>query len=293
MTEDSIIRIHTGDGTEVPLYWYPAAVPRRALLLLPALGIQARLYRELASGLADGGCSVALMEQRGHGMSPVRPGYRQRYSLIDSLDQDMPAALAWLRQSEPAVPLLLGGHSLGGHLSTVYAGQHPQQVDGILHLACAFPHHCDYAPKQRRMLRFLCTLIPLFRLLPGFYPGNLVGFGGRESTAMMMQWRQWALRGDFDIADRRGLAEAVANFNGPVLSVSFERDDFSTKAAVERALSPYRNSPITRVMLGEAEQGQHLGHTGWARAPAGVIGAASRWMESALPSRKGTRPESA
>ena len=109
---------------------------------------------------------------------------------------------------------------------------------------------------------------------------------------MMMQWRQWALRGDFDIADRRGLAEAVANFNGPVLSVSFDRDDFSTRAAVERALSPYRNSRITRVTLGEAEQGQHLGHTGWARAPAGVIDAASRWMESALAPRKGTLPES-
>lgn len=284
MIEQDTVTIRSSDGSQVPLYWHPAARPRCVVLLLPALGIQAKLYRTLAGELADQGCSVALLEQRGHGLSNVRASYSQRYSLIDTLEQDMPAALQWLGAQHSDVPLLLGGHSLGGHLSTIYAGQHPTAIAGIVHLACGFPYYRDFAPKEQRLLRFLCAIMPIFSLLPGYYPGELVGFGGRESMAMMKQWRQWAMSGCFDIDQHSGMAEAVAQFTGPVLSVSFERDNFSTTAAVDRAVSPFCNASLRRVTLGSEEQGDYLGHTAWARQPTGVSKAISQWLKENWPS---------
>ncbi len=283
MNEQQIITVASADGSEVPLYWYPASQPRYAALLLPALGIQAKLYRTLASELASQGCSVALLEQRGHGLSKVRAGYRQRYSMVDTLEQDIPAALNWLSSQHPQAPLLMGGHSLGGHLSTIYAGQHPTQLAGIVHLACGFPYYRDFAAKEQRLLRFLCTIMPLFSLLPGYYPGDLVGFGGRESMAMMKQWRQWAMSGSFDFDGHTGMAEAVARFTGPVMSVSFEQDNFSTKAAVDRALSPFTNAAVQRAVLGREEQGDYLGHTAWAKRPEGVSKIISQWLQSNWP----------
>jgi predicted alpha/beta hydrolase len=274
--------IPTADKVSVPIYWFCAQNPRATLLLQPALGIQAKLYCKLAEGLAEQGCATAILEQRGHGLSSFRPGYKNNYSFNETLDCDIPAAMHWLAAEVPVVPRLLGGHSLGGHLSTIYAGMHPQEIHGVVHLACAFPYINDYAGRQQRMLQLLCGLIPLFSVAPGFYPGHLLGFGERESLGMMNQWRQWAKTGNFDFDKRWGLAAAVNNFKGPVLSIGFEEDNFCTDSAVDRALAPYTQSTIHRVTLGEQEQGSYLGHSRWARSPHGVVSSITQWLEAVL-----------
>lgn len=279
MADQDIVRVHADDGTAVPLYWHPSPTPRWQLLLLPALGIQARLYRGLAQSLANRSVSVAIMEQRGHGESPLRAGYRCRYGLDDILDRDMPAALGWLAEQAPGCPLALGGHSLGGHLSTLYAGQHPDAVQAILHLACGFPYIDSFPPAQQRQLRLLSRLIPLFALAPGYYPGERLGFGGRESIVLMRQWRDWALTGRFDFRGRTGMAEAVADYRGPVHSIQFAEDAFAPDAAVLHALSPFRNARISRVAISREVLGEQLGHTRWARVPEPVAAGISAWLE--------------
>lgn len=284
--------IDAKDGTAVPVYWSPASEPRATLLLQPALGIQAKLYRSLATGLSAQGCSTAVMEQRGHGVSQLRPGYGSAYSFRETLEQDIPAVMQWLDKKVGDTPRLIGGHSLGGHLSTLYTAQHPQAIQGVVHLACAFPYLGDYSGKGRNMLQLLCALIPLFRFFPGYYPGQLLGFGEKESTAMMRQWRQWAVTGSFDFDEQTGLTDALTDYPGAVLSLTFDRDHFSTEAAVQRALGPFDSKAIKRVHLGSAQQGEFLGHTGWAKEPAGVIAAITDWLagEPAL-SRTGTASE--
>lgn len=274
--------ISTRDQASIPVYWHCAQNARGTLLLQPALGIQAKLYNELAKGLADAGYGTAVIEQRGHGLSSFSPGYSCNYSFAETLDFDLPAVMQWLATEVPDVPRFIGGHSLGGHLSTVYTGMHPEDIHGVVHLACAFPYLHDYPAREQRMLRLLCALIPLFAIAPGYYPGHLLGFGERESISMMKQWRQWAKTGRFDFDDRRGLAEAVEAFSGPVISVAFEQDHFSNSAAVERALSPFCHSSVDKVTLGEAEQGNYLGHTAWAKSPEGVVAAVSQWLDKAL-----------
>lgn len=95
---------------------------------------------------------------------------------------------------------------------------------------------------------------------------------------MMREWRSWALTGRFDIDGYPGRAADVAAFDGQVLSIGFERDHFSTRAAVDRALSPFTGAVVTRRVLGRKEQGDNLGHTGWARAPAGAVEAIIAWL---------------
>ena len=277
------VDIAAPDGTVIPLTWFTADQPRVALLLLPALGIQARLYSKLAEGLSALGCSVCLMEQRGHGRSALRPGYGVTYCLDDILDQDMPAAMAWLAAQVPELPLLLGGHSLGGHLSTIYAGQHAQQLAGVVHLACAFPYHAAYGPQQARRVKALCRLMPLFAIFPGYFPGEKMGFGGRESVALMRQWCEWARTGQFDFGGRRDLARHVAGFEGPVLSIAFDQDSFASDAAIELALSPFTSARITRQQLGAAEQGAYLGHVAWAKEPVGVVQVLGDWLSAEFP----------
>ena len=275
--------ITTTDGTEVPLLHYAARAPQRALLLLPALGIQAKLYHKLALALSNLGTCVVLMEQRGHGHSPYRASYQQRWGMDDLLNVDVPAAFSVLQSRYPGLPCYVGGHSLGGHLATLYAGQASTQIKGVFHIATGFPYRKVFDGGQARMLGVLAALIPLFSWVPGFFPGNLIGFGGRESSRLMRHWRHWALTGKFDIAGNNGPAEAVANFTGPVISLVIDKDDYVTDAAIQHALSPFARNEISRKHLGSAEQGEYLGHFNWAKQPDGVVAALGAWWRDIEP----------
>jgi predicted alpha/beta hydrolase len=153
---------------------------------------------------------------------------------------------------------------------------------GLIHVACGTPWHGDFPPRQSRLIRLLCRAIPLFRIFPGYFPGELMGFAGRESLQLMRDWRDWALTGTLDYGGRTGVAQAAGRFEGPVISIAIENDDFNSVAARDRALSPLRNARITRLTLGAAQQGEYLGHFKWARQPDGVVRALADWMQREL-----------
>lgn len=271
-----------GDGVRVPLTWFPAARPRARAVVMPALGIQAKLYFPLASALAASGCSVLVLEQRGHGRSALRARRGSRYGLSEFLDLDIPAALAWLDGQAPDLPLLLGGHSLGGHLATLYAGCRPERLSGVFHIATGAPYYRDFPARQAWLIRLLCVLVSLFRVVPGYFPGQWVGFGGRDTLQTMRDWRRWALGGRLEIGAGRGLNDAVGAYRGPVLSVSLAEDAYSCPAAVDRALSPFTHARLERHTLGPESQGAYLGHFRWARRPAGVAETILEWMDRAV-----------
>jgi predicted alpha/beta hydrolase len=280
------IELTVADGVTLPLSWFPAAPSRWTLLFLPALGIQCRMYNALAEALSAAGCSVCLLEQRGHGRSPLRASRSVTWGFDDYLQHDMPAALKWIEQRPEATgrPLILGGHSLGGHLSSILAGQHPQRMQAVLHVACGSPYYRDFAPRTARLVRFLCGLISVFRLVPGYFPGERLGFAGRESLQLMHDWRDWALNGTLDYGPHQGLQDAVANFTGALLAVSMTGDELSSPRAEQRAIAGFTSARRSEVRLGIDEPGKRPGHFGWAKPPDAVVGAILQWLQAEFPS---------
>ncbi|MGE8211986.1 MAG: hypothetical protein ACN6Q8_00195, partial [Stenotrophomonas sp.] len=55
------------------------------------------------------------------------------------LQQDLPAAEAVVQSRLPALPLRLGGHSLGGQLSCCYAGMRALPLDALWLVASGTP----------------------------------------------------------------------------------------------------------------------------------------------------------
>ncbi len=293
------IEIRSGDGVSLPLSWFPAGDSHWSLLFLPALGIQCRMYESMAIALAENGCSVCLMEQRGHGRSTLRASRSVNWGIDHYLQHDLPAALNWMAsQPESAArPLIMGGHSLGGHLSSIFSGQHPDRLQGVLHAACGAPNAADFAAPKSHLIRTLCRIIPLLRLAPGYFPGSRLGFAGRESLQLMNDWRDWALHGNLNYGPHRGLQAAIAAYHGAMLAVTIEGDEFSSLKAEQRAIAGFSSARISQVRLGERkvrsgaggerglghEPAERLGHFGWARKSDAVVHAIVQWLQREFP----------
>lgn len=258
--------VDNGQGYRVPLSWYPAAAGAPIVLLMPALGVSARFYGKLAEALAGRGFSVALMEQRGHGDSALRPSRRSDWGFAQVLGQDLPAVLDWLRAHHPEAPVYLMGHSLGGHFAAISAGRLAERVDGVVLVATGSPWVGAFTGAMAGKVRLLTRLIPLGNLMFGYYPGDRIGFGGREARTLMADWRELALTNRYRA---RGLDEdldaAVAAYTGPVLAIRLADDDLAPADSVHAVTDKFRAAGLIEETLDANQIGDKADHFRWAR----------------------------
>lgn len=283
--------VDAGDGYRVPLFWHAAAQPRGNILLMAALGVPARFYLPLAQELCASGLNVALIEQRGHGESELRPSRRTDFGFRHALVHDIPAVLGHVRQSAPGLPLYLMGHSLGGHYAAITAGRMPADIDGVILAACGTPWIGAFAGRTQRQLQLLVRLVPALGLLFGYYPGDRVGFGGREARTLMADWRALALDNRYRA---RGLDEdldaAIGRYRGPVLSLRMSDDSYAPAAAMAAVTDKFRHARVTQRVLTADDLGDRADHFRWARTPAAVAREVSAWLTGHAGSGPGTAP---
>lgn len=269
----------TANGIDIPVYiTRPPANARAVLLLLPALGVRASFYRKLANGLAEHGIASIVMEQRGNGESIYRPGDGSSFSLWNYLDEDITFVTTWCKSAFENIPLFIGGHSLGGHMASLAVAAAPTNYAGVVHLACGFPYFRDFSTPASSFVRIMIAAIPFVTRIMGYFPGKWFGFGGREYGGLMLDWREWARSGSYDIPGFENAGNGIAAYDGPIISVAFDRDHMAPDKAVDRSLAAYKSANITRLKLGEAEQGEFLGHVNWGKNPQGVVAVLADWF---------------
>jgi alpha-beta hydrolase superfamily lysophospholipase len=107
------------DGTSLlSRRWAPTGEPWAALLIVHGLAEHSGRYERTGRLAAEAGIDAHALDLRGHGGSGGTRGDVERWS--DFLD-DVEVALASIRRAEPALPLVLLGHSMGGLICLDYA----------------------------------------------------------------------------------------------------------------------------------------------------------------------------
>ena len=276
------ISVPTPDGYQVPLEVFEAAEPRAQLLMLPALGIQARLYRRLGALLAGSGIGMAALEQRGHGRSSLRPSRRCDFGFREWLAADIPAALDWLQARTPRLPVYLAGHSLGGHLALMARALYPEQVAGVILVTTATPYYGCYRGITRAQVRVLIAGVPILAALLGYYPGHRLGFGGREARRLMADWLVMARENRYSAAgmEQEDLERRVREDDGPVLSIYCDGDGLAPVTAIEGVNRRLERSRIDRFEITGEALGSRADHLSWARQPALAAQAMVRWIDA-------------
>lgn len=251
------------------------------VLLLPALGTPARYYDPVATQLATNGLETHTLEWRGTGDSPLRAGRDCDFGFRELLDEDIPSALRSLGAGADGLPVWLVGHSLGGHLATISAGRLEEAIDGIALLACGSPWLAAYPPPMRRRIRTLTTLIPLCNAVVGHFPGDRIGFGGRQPRRLMRDWRHLALTGRYRAEGLDEDVEAgIARYRGPVLSLRMAEDTFAPAAATRAVVDKLAAADVREEVLDAEALGTRADHFRWAHQPDAVAARLSAWCRT-------------
>jgi predicted alpha/beta hydrolase len=259
-----------------------------SVIINPATGVLASYYHRYASFLARHGFDVLTYDYRGIGLSrPPRLrgcGYRWR----DWGELDFQAALAFMRTRNPAQPLSVVGHSIGGFLPG-FAGN-SGSIDRMLTVGAQYGYWGDYAPGHRKRLFWKWHVaMPLVTSVLGYFPGRRLGWLEDLPAGVANEWSFRRAR-----MERSYLAPArdaiVARFNAvraPILAIGISDDPIGTAPAIRRGLSYYRNATAEQVTLTPGDLGfDRIGHFGLFHSRH----AAGFWLDTVLWLREGVNP---
>lgn len=142
----------------------------RALAIVHGIVEHSGRYRETASYFAERGYSVHAFDQRGHGESE---GPRNFAPSFEFLLDDIERFLAGVRRSQPELPLVLLGHSMGGlEVATLLATRSPA-VEAAVLSAPALAISESIGRSRVVIGRALARFFPRLRLESGIDPRNL------------------------------------------------------------------------------------------------------------------------
>jgi predicted alpha/beta hydrolase len=258
---------------------------RSVVVVLPAMGVSASYYEPLAHALNNEGIDCVLADWRGHGSSRQRASRKENFDYHTLVNTDIDAVINWTRKRYPQLPLITLGHSLGGQLSLLYAATHARRVDGAILVASGSVFFRAYPFPHDIKVFFATQFFALIAKLVGYFPGNRIGFGGREARGVMADWASQARWGKYRLGKSVDDVEAeLAKLSLPVLGVSIENDIMAPPGALAHLTGKLANATVTRRHLAKSTAHPDAAdHFRWAREPAFVMDALLPWLAQFYP----------
>lgn len=266
------------DGHRFPLRVFAPAGARAGLLWLPALGVPAQKYDRFAAALAQAGVAVAVHEWRGIGGSALRARRGVDWGYAELLGQDLPASVAAL---DPAVRWSFGGHSLGGQFAAMAAALSPGRCAGLALVATGVPDARTFPAWERLLISAFSRFLPPLTRAVGYYPGQRMGFAGREAGQLMRDWARTVRTGRYAAyGTGRPLEERLGELGLPVLALRFQHDWFAPEASLQGLVSKFGAGPRRWELFDDARLGARSDHFRWMREPGAVAPVVAAWLLS-------------
>lgn len=262
-----------------PLSWYAAQQPQApVLLVVPALGTPAGVYRRLAEQFVQAGVHVGVLELRGVGRSPVRARRGLDWGYADLVEGEVAHAVALLRERHPQASIHALGHSLGGHALLLHQARRPDQPLASLALvASGTPYWRNYRGLGRWMVRALGIAADRSSRWLGYFPGDALRFAGRQAARLMREWAQLVREGRFgDVWPDESWRARLRQPPKRLLGISVPGDEYTPARSLAHLLD----------LIGAPGAAEELrvdsrpGHFGWLREPGPVVARVGRWIAS-------------
>ncbi|MDI5969532.1 alpha/beta fold hydrolase [Streptomyces sp. SL13] len=250
------------------------------VVVLPAMGMAARHYTPLVRSLHAAGLTVATCDLRGHGESRPVPRRGVRFGYREIVEHDIKAVLDAVAAAFPAAPLLLLGHSLGGQLGMVHCGVFRPRLAGAVLVASGSAWFRTFGPLAGLYRLTHSQFSILASALLGHWPGERLGFGGRESARLMRDWARQMRTGRYRVPGAcTDYDQALADVELPVLAVDVANDALAPPRAVDHLCDKMPRARVERWSYTvERADGRPLDHFRWIRHNRGLVEVIARWV---------------
>jgi predicted alpha/beta hydrolase len=253
------VSIQTADGFTLSARLFEAdAASREAALVTAGMALPTRIYHRFARWMAAQGVPTVVLDYRGMD-DPVK---HARVRMRDWGERDIPAAIAWCRESLQAEKLYYVGHSAGGQM----LGMAPNnaQVDAMLMVSAQSGYWQHYRVPEKYWLWVVWHFIfPLATAVAGRFPSRLLRFGEDIPAGVAREWSGWCKTPGYMYGD-----PSIKNhgFRGPVLAWYFTDDSWATPGTRREMLSAYASARVTeRHVSPESVGKKQVGHLGFFR----------------------------
>jgi len=237
MPELESLDVRAADGAVSIMRRFAGSATGPTLLVAPALGVSASYYDPFATALAERGLDVFIIEHRGTGTSRVDPR-KNDWGYLTMLEHDFTAAVEAVRARRPDVKPTLLGHSLGGQLGALFESANPGSFETIVLVASCSVHFRGWPLREQPRIFVSTQAAGLLGRVLGHFPGDKVGFGGKQPTSVMRDWSRQARTGVYEPKGARiDYEAALRDVRVPVLAISIEGDTMAPPAAVDRLLA--------------------------------------------------------
>jgi predicted alpha/beta hydrolase len=183
----------------------------------------------------------------------------------------------------------LVGHSLGGQLAALYFGMcggDVPPIDGAVLVAAGSVYFRSYPfPGSLRVLAGT-QLARAVSVAWGYFPGDKLRFGGRESRGVIRDWSTQARTGRYEFSLGSAVAEDLLHAaQGNVLAISVENDTLAPRGSVDHICGKLRSAQVSRWHYAPAP-GVHIDHFRWVRNAQPVAERVRAWVERMFPVRR-------
>lgn len=256
----------------------PAEAPRGVVVVAPALGVRASYYRKLCGALNGLGFMTAAVDLPGHGESPVRANRRTDWGYV-SVIEHYASALRALNDAMPDLPKFMVGHSIGGQVALMTAGMDIPCLGGVVVVASGCPYWRTWEGAEAYRIRAATWTCGVMARSLGVFPGDKVGFGGREPKTLMVQWAHAAQTGNYAHGDFDGDA-LLARPGPPTLGIRVEGDAWAPERSVKLTLDRLTAREVSFERWSTAPHGGD--HNRWPSEPGHVASRVSAFAKGLL-----------
>jgi predicted alpha/beta hydrolase len=192
------IKITTTDGIELDANLFLPPQPKGVIQINGATAVPKEFYSNIAMYLFENNYAVLIFDYRGIGGSAPKEGLRNcTYEYVDWARKDMTAALAYLKNRFPDLPIMFLGHSVGGQ-SIGLIQNTAKTVKALVTINSSSGYHGGMTIKYHlRNFFFFEVVRPLTLGIWGY--GKLKSFGFMEDLPKKIynSWREWCSVPDY------------------------------------------------------------------------------------------------
>ena len=171
----------------------------------------------------------------------------------------------------------MGGHSLGGQLSLLYASLHPTEFAGLLLVASGAPYWRRF--RHGWLIGVAYALAPLLAGLLGYLPGRRIGFGGNEARGVIADWARTGRTGLYAAAGMpQDFERQLASLQLPSLALRLRDDWLAPQASLDWLLGKLGPAERSVDVITPQELGGPADHFGWMKTPAPIAAHIARWL---------------